>query len=171
VSERERKTASYAIDSGRVTSPGVVPPEQILTAADFPVLSSLLQSEPRSPVVREVLRLLARAFRPRAPRVTTKRPVTVRFEGYEETGLVKDVSMSGARILVPGSVSLDVSKASTMQIVIAQGHEAEQVVPLCLVRVAGIDPPHIEIGCRFLVPDDAKQAVVDLLGGPSAKPR
>lgn len=133
-----------------------------LDPKDFPRLVELLAAQADGRLKGELSRLLQMRFRMRAARKAVKRTARLRYEGYDEVVMVRDISASGVRMLVPLQPPLDVVRATRMTLLVKMDNEVRPL-PLTLVRVIGSSPQGLDVACRFLNPESENVTLTESL--------
>jgi len=135
------------------TTPGVLPGDR------YPVLSELIDRADGAPLRRELEELLGHPVRSRAPRRALKRIARLRAGTYDEVVLLKDLSASGARLLVPADQPLDIHSTKKMELVVRLP-PGRLSLPVSVVRVCGQDRGYLDLGFRFLVTDSELEELI-----------
>jgi len=125
----------------------------------YPALSALLDGPDGTRLREELGQLIGHALKRRAPRRAIKRIARLRSGAYDEVVLLKDLSASGVRLLVQGDLPLDVRDLIEMELVVALP-AGRRSLPVSVVRLCGRDGAHLDLGCRFLLPESEMAGVV-----------
>jgi hypothetical protein len=130
-----------------------------LPADRYPVLSELIDRPEGGRLRLELEELLGHPLRLRAPRRPIKRIARLRGGGYDEVVLLKDLSASGVRLLVPTGEPLDIHSTKQMELVVRlpPGHLS---LPVSVVRVCGQDRGYLDLGFRFLVTESELEDLI-----------
>lgn len=134
----------------------------VLNPQEFPRLFQLMNGEGDKDLQEEIARLLRARLRTRAERRSVKRTGRLRYEGYDEVVLIRDISASGVRMLVPADPPLDLGKAAAMTLLVKAADQVREI-PLSLVRVIGKENNGMDLACRFLNPETENVALADQL--------
>jgi hypothetical protein len=132
----------------------------MLPADRYPLLSELVDRPDGGRLRLELEELLgAHPIRARAPRRQIKRLARLRAGTYDEVVLLKDLSASGVRLLVPAGEPLDIHRTKEMELVVRLP-PGRLSLPISIVRVCGQDKGYLDLGFRFLV---AESELEDLI--------
>jgi hypothetical protein len=143
----------------RAALAAVPPTTGVLPGDRYPVLSELIDRADGAPLRRELEELLGHPVRSRAPRRPLKRIARLRAGAYDEVVLLKDLSASGARLLVPADQPLDIHSTKQMELVVRLP-PGRLSLPVSVVRVCGQDRGYLDLGFRFLMAESELEALI-----------
>jgi hypothetical protein len=133
-------------------------------AERFPILAQALGAANAPALRRELTQLLGPLLRARAPRRSVRAMCRLEGPGYDEPVLVRNISASGVRFLVPSGASLDLTRFANMSLHV-RIRSGPRTLAVALVRRCGGDLRHTDLACRFLSPAaDHLQMVAELRG-------
>ncbi len=121
----------------------------LLSTGAYPRLRALLESQADPALEAELGALLQARYKSRATRKAVKRTARLRYPGYDEVVLLRDISASGVRMLVPVEPILDLAQVNSMTL-LAKVDSGIKEVPLSLVRIVGLERQGVDLACRFL---------------------
>lgn len=155
MSQRKSRASLPAVDHDAPAKPATV-----LAADRFPLLSALIDRPDGGAALRaEIEELLGHRIRQRAPRRELKRIARLHADTYDEVVLLKDLSSSGARLLVPADEPLDIHTTKKMELVVRLP-PGRLSLPVAVVRVCGQDRGYLDLGCRFLVAESELEELI-----------
>ena len=139
--------------SAAPAKPAVLAPDR------YPLLSALLDRPDGAPLRLELEELVGHRIRQRAPRRELKRIARLRADTYDEVVLLKDLSSSGARLLLPADEPLDIHSTKKMELVVRLP-PGRLSLPVSVVRVCGQDRGYLDLGFRFLVGESELEELI-----------
>ncbi len=152
--------------SSRAAAPGVSAAAELLDTIrtllpeqTFPAIYQAMQGPDGERLSAEMHRLLSSRLLTRPPRRPVKRMGRLISGQYDEVVMLKDVSVSGVRLLLPGSESLDLNQTLNMDLEVRLPN-GRHTIPLTLVRLCGRQGNHLDIGCRFTATGTQQEALV-----------
>ena len=131
----------------------------VLTADRYPVLSELIDRPDSARLRLELEELVGHPVRNRSPRRSMKRIARLRAGDYDEVVLLKDLSASGVRLLVPAGEPLDIHSTKKMELVVRLP-PGRLSLPVSVVRVCGQDRGYLDLGFRFLVTESELEDLI-----------
>ena len=119
-----------------------------ISREDYPNIAAALDGEGGEPLRVELERLLQDRIKSRAPRRKAMKVARLQCVGFDEVVLIKDISTSGVRLLLPDGPPIALSQLADMRLLVNGG--APVSLRVAMVRICGVDERHVEIGCQFL---------------------
>jgi hypothetical protein len=134
----------------------------VITAEQHPALHAALAAPGGERLREELTRLLAGRFKVRAPRSPVARLARLQLESRDEVVLLKDISLTGVRLLMERHPEVDLSRQS--RILLGVNTERHTLaLPVAFVRVCGEQGKHVDAGFRFVEPGPRHEEVVESL--------
>ena len=133
-----------------------------LNSLEFPRLAALLTHQKDGVLQLEVARFLQMRFRTRATRKAVKRTGRLRYEGYDEVVLIRDISASGVRMLIAPEPPLELARVSSMRLLLKLEGDVKEL-PVAVVRVVNVGVQGVDLACRFLNPELENAAIAERL--------
>ncbi|MEA2697618.1 MAG: hypothetical protein QOI66_1889 [Myxococcales bacterium] len=130
-----------------------------LDARRFPILAKALGTRKAPALRRELMDLFGALPRARAPRRSVRAMCRLAGPGYDQPVLVKNISATGVRLLVPSGAFLDLTRFTNMSLDVRIKSGA-RTLAVALVRRCGGDLRNTDLACRFVSPTADHQQIV-----------
>jgi hypothetical protein len=142
----------------------------LVTAERYPGLVAALHGPDGPRLGTELGQLLRGRFKVRAPRRPVTRMARLKFLDEDEVVLLKDISVTGVRLLMESHPSTDLGALS--KIVLCVNTDSRYLeLPVAFVRLCGMQGKHVDVGFQFVDPGPQHQDVVENLRNFLFNPR
>ena len=152
-----KKATSVQVAAGPSSTPRVIEAiKALLPEQDFPAVYEALSGVRGDRLSVELHRLLSSRLLTRPPRRPIKRIARLIAGEYDEVVMLKDVSVTGVRLLLSETLDLKQTLDMKLEVRLPSGRHT---IPLSLVRLCGQQGSHLDIGCRFLLAAGQQEAL------------